>query len=75
LREVKSHHEGKQQMQDAYEFLNELWYSHLQLFCSRGETTCEALSIFQEWLCSLLGIFERIRTTFLITTIIIIIKR
>ena len=24
LREVKSHHEGKQQMQDAYEFLNEL---------------------------------------------------
>ena len=24
LHEVKSHHEGKQQMQDAYEFLNEL---------------------------------------------------
>ena len=24
LREVKSHHEGKQQMQDAYELLNEL---------------------------------------------------
>ena len=24
LREVKSHHEGKQPMQDAYEFLNEL---------------------------------------------------
>ncbi len=24
LREVKNHHEGKQPMQDAYEFLNEL---------------------------------------------------
>lgn len=24
LREVKSHHDGKQQMQDAYELLNEL---------------------------------------------------
>ena len=24
LREVKSQHDGKQQMQDAYEFLNEL---------------------------------------------------
>ncbi len=24
LQEVKCHHEGKQQMQDAYEFLNEL---------------------------------------------------
>ena len=24
LREVKNHHEGKQQMQDAYELLNEL---------------------------------------------------
>ena len=24
LREVKSHHEGRQQMQDAYELLNEL---------------------------------------------------